>query len=50
MAIKCVSIRIDEKMLIKLRRIADYEGRSINGQLLVLIRQCIEAYEKTIVM
>ena len=45
MAIKSVSIRIDEKMLDKLHVVADYEGRSANSQVLILIRQCIEQYE-----
>ena len=45
MAIKSVSIRIDEEMLDKLHVIADYEGRSANSQVLVLIRDLIEQYE-----
>ncbi|MBO5041560.1 MAG: Arc family DNA-binding protein [Clostridia bacterium] len=45
MAIKCISVRIDEKMLDKLHYVADYEGRSANSQILILIRDCIEAYE-----
>lgn len=46
MAIKSVSIRIDEEMLNKLHFVADYEGRSANSQVLILIRDCIEAFEK----
>lgn len=46
MAIKSLSIRIDEDMLDKLHVVADYEGRSVNGQINVLIRDCIAAYEK----
>ena len=46
MAIKSLSIRIDENMLNKLHVVADYEGRSANSQILVLIRDCIEAYEQ----
>ena len=46
MATKSLSIRIDKDMLDKLHIIADYEGRSANSQILVLIRQCIEEYEK----
>ena len=46
MAIKSLSIRIDEDMLDKLHVVADYEGRSANGQINVLIRECIAAYEK----
>ena len=45
MAIKSVSIRIDEEMLDKLHVIADYEGRSANSPVLVLIRDLIEQYE-----
>lgn len=46
MAIKSLSIRIDEDMVDKLHVVADYEGRSANGQINVLIRDCIAAYEK----
>ena len=46
MAIKSLSIRIDEEMLNKLHYVADYEGRSANSQILVLIRDCIEQYEE----
>lgn len=46
MAIKSLSIRIDEEMLDKLHVIADYEGRSANSQILVLIRDLIEEYEE----
>lgn len=46
MAIKSVSIRIDEEMLNKLHVVADYEGRSANSQILILIRDCVAAYEK----
>ena len=45
MANKSLSIRIDETMLDKLHVVADYEGRSANSQILILIRDCIEAYE-----
>ena len=46
MAVKSFSIRIDEQMLNKLHIVADYEGRSANGQILILIRDCVEKYEK----
>ena len=46
MATKSLSIRIDEEMLDKLHVIADYEGRSANSQILVLIRDLIEKYEE----
>ena len=46
MAIKSVSIRIEEEMLDKIAYIADYEGRSVNSHVLVLIRENIQAFEK----
>lgn len=46
MAIKSLSIRIDSETLDKLHYVADYEARSANGQILVLIRDCIEAFEE----
>lgn len=46
MAIKSLSIRIEEEMLHKLHFVADYEGRSANSQIIVLIRDLIEKYEK----
>lgn len=46
MAIKSFSIRIDNEMLDKLHFIASYEARSANGQIIVLIRDCIEEFEK----
>lgn len=45
MAIKSLSIRIDEEMLDKLHIVADYEARSANSQILILIRECIEKHE-----
>lgn len=45
MAIKSVSIRIEEEMLDKIAYIADYEGRSVNSHVLVLIRESIKAFE-----
>ena len=46
MAIKSVSIRIEEEMLNKLGYVADYEGRSVNSHVLVLIRENIKAFEE----
>ena len=46
MALKSLSIRIDDELLDKLHAVADYEGRSANGQILVLVRRSIEAYER----
>lgn len=46
MAIKSVSIRIEEEMLGKLGFVADYEGRSVNSHILVLIRENIKKFEE----
>ena len=46
MAIKSVSIRIKEEMLQKLNYVADYDGRSVNSHILVLIRENIKAFEQ----
>lgn len=46
MATKSVSIRIEEEMLEKIGFVAEYEGRSVNSHILVLIRQSIKAYEE----
>ena len=46
MAIKSISIRIDSEMLDKLHYVAGFEGRSVNSQVLVLIRHCIARFEK----
>lgn len=45
MAIKSVSIRIEEEMLEKIGFVADYEGRSVNSHILVLVRENIKAFE-----
>ena len=45
MTIKSVSVRIEDEMLAKLGYVADYEGRSVNSQVLVLIRENIKAFE-----
>lgn len=47
MPIKSVSIRIEEEMLNKIAYIADYEGRSVNSHVLVLIRENIKKFEET---
>ena len=46
MVIKSVSIRIEEEMLEKLGFVADYEGRSVNSHILVLIRENIKKFEE----
>ena len=45
MATKSVSIRIEEEMLQKIGYVADFEGRSINSHILVLVRENIKAFE-----
>lgn len=47
MAIKSLSIRIEEEMLRKIGYVADYEGRSVNSHILVLVRESIKAFEET---
>ncbi len=46
MAIKSVSIRIEQEMLDKIGFVADYEGRSVNSHILVLIRESIKRFEE----
>lgn len=48
MAVKSVSIRIEEEMLRKISYVAEYEGRSINSHILALIRADILRYEKEV--
>lgn len=43
---KHLSLRIDENLLKKFRFVCEYDGRSANGQLLYLVRNCVSAYEK----
>ena len=45
-ATKSLSIRIEQELLDKLHVVADYEGRSANSQILILIRRCVEQYEQ----
>ena len=45
MAVKSLSIRIEDEMLHKLHVVSNYEGRSANSQILILIRDAVEAYE-----
>lgn len=43
---KHLGLRIDGDTHDKLKELADYEGRSINGEVLYLIRQAIKKYEQ----
>ena len=42
---KHLGIEVEPELHHKLRYIAKYEGRSVNGQVLYLVRQCIKAFE-----
>lgn len=46
MVVKSVSIRIEEEMLQKIAYVADYEGRSINSHILVLVRNSVKEFEE----
>ena len=43
---KHLGIRIDPQLHAKLHYIARYEGRSANGQILYLVRQCVRRFEQ----
>ncbi len=43
---KHLGIEVDPELHFKLHYISKYEGRSANGQILYLIRQCIKEFEK----
>lgn len=45
MAVRSISIRIEEEMLEKIGYVADFEGRSVNSHILVLVRQSIKEFE-----
>ncbi|MDE6593030.1 MAG: hypothetical protein K2K57_08205 [Oscillospiraceae bacterium] len=46
MSVKSLSIRIEPEMLDKLHYVADYEARSANRQVLILIRKNVDDFEK----
>ncbi len=46
MKVKGVTIRFSQEMLDKLAYIAEYEGRSVNSHVLVLVRQDIAKFEE----
>lgn len=43
---KHLGLRIDDETHYKLKYIADYDGRSINKQVIHLIHKCIREFEK----
>lgn len=46
--IKHVGLRVPDDLHAKLKDLAEYEGRSINGEIIYLIRQAILKYEKEV--
>lgn len=46
MAEKHLSLRIDEKLLKEFLSVAKYYGRSGNSQLLIMIRQYVNAFKE----
>lgn len=44
--IKNVGLRVTPEIHKKLHYIAEYEGRTLNGQVYYLIQQCIRDFEK----
>jgi len=45
---KHLGIEVDPELHYKLHYIAKYEGRSGNGQIIYLIRQCIREFEEKV--
>ena len=45
---KHIGVRIDDELHYKLHQVCKYEGRSANGQILYLVRQCIADFEKNV--
>lgn len=45
---KHLGLRIDAETHKKLKSLSEFEGRSINGEVLYLIRQAILRYEKEV--
>ena len=43
---KHLGLRIDSETHKKLKELAEYDGRSINGEILYLIRKAISNYEQ----
>ena len=43
---KHLGIEIEPELHKKLRYVAKYEDRSINGQVLYLVRQCVREFEE----
>ncbi len=41
-----LSVRINDELLKKFRFVCDYDGRSANSKIIVMIRNCVAEYEK----
>ena len=39
-------LRVDDALLKRFRYVCEYEGRSANRQILYLMRQCVQEFEK----
>ena len=46
LTIKILTIRIEENLLHKLHVVSAYEARSANSQINILIRNCVDNFEK----
>ena len=46
MSTKSYSIRIDDELLNKIHVVSHYEGRSLNSQVNILIRKCVDDFEE----
>ncbi len=44
--IKHVGLRVPDDLHAKLKELAEYEGRSINGEIIYLVRQAVLSFEK----
>ncbi len=45
---KHLGIEIDPELHRKIKYVAEYEGRSINGQILYRVRQCVKKFESEV--
>lgn len=43
---KSLRIRAQDELLRKFKYVASYDGRSMNSQIVVYMRQCVEKFEK----
>lgn len=43
---KHLGIEVEPELHYKIKQIAKYEGRSVNGQIIYLVRRCIREFEQ----